>query len=432
VTGAVANFSSGTAYYYTFVATNEATNIWSSPNGAFGTQGSPSVDTASGASGLGAGIATLNGRLIADGGSALQDVRIYFGTSDGGTTPDNWDTSYAFSPGAISVGDTFSTNVTDLLYGVEYRYRVYALNAFGAAWSDVATFLTTPPESPWTPAVMSEAVAWFDAADSDTIWADTAATTPATTTVGRWDDKSGNHNNFEQTTAGDRPSYNANDSRMNNMPTVGYDLARKYLRSTNTFAAKRSYLTTYYDAATFGSWHALSADAGNTVRIAGGQSGQTSFTDVGIATSYKDGSSVTNYASGVTVLPMGPTLWNVTFDATTTDEWLLLSGTPSYGGWENGALGEIVYTDGTEDLTGQQKLEGYLAHKWGTESNLPSDHPYMDGAPGIPGNFAITNATATNVLAASADIRVRWMRRSPYSRSRHTGVRSAMPQRRLG
>ena len=32
-------------------------------------------------------------------------------------------------------------------------------------------------------------------------------------------------------------------------------------------------------------------------------------------------------------------------------------------------------TGGT-DITDVQKAEGYLAHKWGLESSLPSDHPY--------------------------------------------------------
>jgi len=37
-------------------------------------------------------------------------------------------------------------------------------------------------------------------------------------------------------------------------------------------------------------------------------------------------------------------------------------------------------TGGT-DITDVQKAEGYLAHKWGLESNLPSGHPYKSSAP---------------------------------------------------
>ena len=37
-------------------------------------------------------------------------------------------------------------------------------------------------------------------------------------------------------------------------------------------------------------------------------------------------------------------------------------------------------TGGT-DITDVQKAEGYLAHKWGLTSSLPSNHPYKSSAP---------------------------------------------------
>jgi hypothetical protein len=29
----------------------------------------------------------------------------------------------------------------------------------------------------------------------------------------------------------------------------------------------------------------------------------------------------------------------------------------------------------------RQKIEGYLAHKWGLSNNLPANHPYKNNAP---------------------------------------------------
>jgi hypothetical protein len=43
-------------------------------------------------------------------------------------------------------------------------------------------------------------------------------------------------------------------------------------------------------------------------------------------------------------------------------------------------VASIPGTGGT-DITDVQKAEGYLAHKWGLEGNLPSDHPYKNSAP---------------------------------------------------
>jgi hypothetical protein len=42
----------------------------------------------------------------------------------------------------------------------------------------------------------------------------------------------------------------------------------------------------------------------------------------------------------------------------------------------DGCLGEVIVTDATVSTADRQKIEGYLAHKWGMTDNLPSDHPY--------------------------------------------------------
>jgi hypothetical protein len=44
-------------------------------------------------------------------------------------------------------------------------------------------------------------------------------------------------------------------------------------------------------------------------------------------------------------------------------------------------LSEFVVSTNVITTTDRQKLEGYLAHKWGLEGNLPADHPYKSAAP---------------------------------------------------
>ena len=39
----------------------------------------------------------------------------------------------------------------------------------------------------------------------------------------------------------------------------------------------------------------------------------------------------------------------------------------------DGAIGEIVFATGVQDI---EKIEGYLAHKWGLDANLPVSHSY--------------------------------------------------------
>jgi hypothetical protein len=46
-----------------------------------------------------------------------------------------------------------------------------------------------------------------------------------------------------------------------------------------------------------------------------------------------------------------------------------------------GYISEIVIIVGIASAADRQKLEGYLAHKWGLAGNLPSEHPYKDSPP---------------------------------------------------
>lgn len=46
-----------------------------------------------------------------------------------------------------------------------------------------------------------------------------------------------------------------------------------------------------------------------------------------------------------------------------------------------GDLCEVIICNTVPDLSITQKIEGYLAHKWGLEANLPSNHPYKDNPP---------------------------------------------------
>ena len=48
-----------------------------------------------------------------------------------------------------------------------------------------------------------------------------------------------------------------------------------------------------------------------------------------------------------------------------------------------GLVGEIVIVTSALSTTDRQKLEGYLAWKWGTASTLPAGHPYRSVPPTV-------------------------------------------------
>jgi hypothetical protein len=55
--------------------------------------------------------------------------------------------------------------------------------------------------------------------------------------------------------------------------------------------------------------------------------------------------------------------------------------TPDAPTYFNGAMFEVVYAPSMLSTLDRQKVEGYLAHKWGLTANLPGDHPYKIAAP---------------------------------------------------
>jgi hypothetical protein len=62
------------------------------------------------------------------------------------------------------------------------------------------------------------------------------------------------------------------------------------------------------------------------------------------------------------------------------------------GNYATGKISEIIYVNAALSVTQRQQLEGYLAWKWGLETNLPANHPYRNSAPGLTPNILL-NAT---------------------------------------
>jgi hypothetical protein len=67
----------------------------------------------------------------------------------------------------------------------------------------------------------------------------------------------------------------------------------------------------------------------------------------------------------------------------------------------NADIGEIVISSVQSDVN-RQKLEGYLAWKWGLQGNLPAGHPYKATAPG--GAAAVANQAPGAITASSATL----------------------------
>jgi hypothetical protein len=239
----------------------------------------------------------------------------------------------------------------------------------------------------WTPSAISTAL-WFDASDSSTI--------TIATGVSQLNDKSGNGRNATQATGANQPLVISNG--LNNLNVIRFDGSNDSLGYNGTFFVGTAYsihaVVTRRSSGTFiapmagvnattlGNL-ALSYDSNTTFRVG----------HFGVTTS---STTITGYTNPA------PDMWGVAFDTTngiTTRRFGASVGTTGstsaltsyndatlgrYGSnYYNGDISEIVATTTTLSTDNRQKLEGYLAWKWGLVSSLPADHPYKNAVPGL-------------------------------------------------
>ena len=56
-------------------------------------------------------------------------------------------------------------------------------------------------------------------------------------------------------------------------------------------------------------------------------------------------------------------------------------GNDNSGNKIDGVVGEVVFGNAALSDSDRERIEGYLAHKWGLQGNLPIGHPYENAAP---------------------------------------------------
>jgi hypothetical protein len=96
------------------------------------------VTNSTGASAITATSARLNGEVTSTSGEN-PTVHVYWGTSDGGTTPGSW--ANDVNLGTTGTG-TFYSDISSLTNGTKYYYRCYATNSNGSDWADSTASFT--------------------------------------------------------------------------------------------------------------------------------------------------------------------------------------------------------------------------------------------------------------------------------------------------
>jgi hypothetical protein len=249
----------------------------------------------------------------------------------------------------------------------------------------------------WTPAKIATAV-WLDANDSATI-------TLNGSVVSQWNDKSGNGNNAAQSDNAKRPTYNA--TLLNSQGGLVYDGSNDCLQIPNltlsTFVSVFAVVKQLNTGKAFWFEHSAQADT---------QEGFY-FSGYDFYTTYLRRSGVNTFASAASAWPgtadevfslvfrssppsagqspivfKSGTAVSLSYGTITTPANTNVTATLNIGARNNGAvvpmnanLHEFIICNTDLDTDTRQKMEGYLAWKWGLQGNLPAGHPYKNARP---------------------------------------------------
>jgi len=237
----------------------------------------------------------------------------------------------------------------------------------------------------WSPAEITTAL-WLDAADASTV-------TTVSNAVSEWRDKSGNARHATQSTAGERPTYTS--AGQNGLNVLTFDGSNDWLLLPNaaaplgvnaTFAAGKPNHTAasccfvsreYY----INGWAIDSRDSGTAARYTFNANATTSATLTNntnkILTGIYNGSIVSISVNGGTAT----TTNNSTAPSHDARDLTVVGARFNNGGLPlaslyRGPMYEIIVLHSVPSTDTRQRIEGYLAHKWGLTANLPAGHPY--------------------------------------------------------
>lgn len=232
----------------------------------------------------------------------------------------------------------------------------------------------------WTPAALGSNLRFWLQADALTLDDDDP--------VASWTDSTANGLHAANATADDQPSFQTNE--INGLPVVRFDGTSDDLSITSLGLSKPctiALLIRIVEAVPSNGDRLF--QAGNSLSAVVGGSGVNDFR-TGTTPNFQYSTDTLDTDPHVHVISFAGT-GNSTgsFDgvAATGDAGTAAPGTTMIlastgtAGFLQADYGEIMGINGAISTGERHQLEGYLAHKWGIEANLPGDHPYLTTAP---------------------------------------------------
>lgn len=249
------------------------------------------------------------------------------------------------------------------------------------------------PGETWSPAALNT-ISWHDVSDSDTV----VETTGVVTTI---EDKTGNGLDLVANSSSTN-NHALQTASQNNLDVVSldgndyYELANYPLPADGNFsisvACEVTQIDNIHDAvfamnagsrdfqvedganAPNGEWRGrINSTAGTSTGPSGGTAGFMILSFVADL----DSNELSIHINGTKITESILTSYSTAFDAT---QHFTVFTNRAKNAYPAGKIGEIVVATETSSDT-IDKLHGYLAHKWGTQDALPSDHAYKTSAP---------------------------------------------------
>jgi hypothetical protein len=244
----------------------------------------------------------------------------------------------------------------------------------------------------WTPAQITTAL-WLDAADSSTI-------TLNGSTVSQWSDKSGNTRDFSQATAANQPAYSTNalngknvinfvsvDSLTRSSAIPFNDLGNNslYIVGNRTGRANSYSVSLIIMRAVQRSRNILFEFGPNNAGKWGTYTNADTPSPLGtVNANYKICEMIADQATNTYLFYQDGTSQgsngsvNANTPVFTTTSYI---GNDLNNSWLDGNVAEIIFCDEKNSDADRQRIEGYLAWKWGLTANLPNDHPFKVSPP---------------------------------------------------
>lgn len=260
----------------------------------------------------------------------------------------------------------------------------------------------------WRPSNLGTNLAlWLDAEDA-------ASITLNGSTVSQWNDKSGNGRNVSQATAANQPNYTA--SGLNGKPVITFDgtndallnasaeLMRAVSGTTVVMVMSRAanltteavslWVGTSVGNARLVMSHRVGLAAPGEGFVSGGRRLSTDSFQTVTGFAYTSDPIIAaarhDYANANLEIwqdgTAGPSRVYQTAGVTDNNAGELAVGAALVTGTNlpfNGYIAEITLVHSALSTTDRERLEGYLAWKWGLEANLPAGHPFKNTPPTV-------------------------------------------------